>query len=288
MNDDVKDGVTLEAPAVQPEAVIQPEVAAPIATMMERPRRQQRQPVHLQDYEVNVDDEVDDNGALVHFAFLTDSEPVRLVDAIQHPKWQEAMNEELMAIEKNNTWQLTDLPKGHKAIDVKWVYKIKVKANGSNLKMIGDFKHIMMKEFEMTDLGLMPYFLGIEVIQGDDGIFIHQRKSAAEFLKKFKMEDSNPVKTPIGTGIKLTKEGDGRTVDATYFKQIFWSLRYLMCTRPDICYVVGLVHRYIESPQQVHLQAAKRITSTKFENNDYLFSAALRLNAFVKNAVAFL
>jgi len=67
---------------------------------------------------------------LVHFAFLVDSKPVRLADAIQHPKWQEAMNEELMAIEKNNTWLLTDLPKRHKAIYVKWVYKIKVKANG--------------------------------------------------------------------------------------------------------------------------------------------------------------
>jgi len=69
---------------------------------MERPRRQQRQPVHLQDCEVNLDDEVDDNGDLVHFVFFADSEPVRLVDAIQHPKWQEAMNEEMMVIEKNN------------------------------------------------------------------------------------------------------------------------------------------------------------------------------------------
>ena len=104
----MEDGVTLEAPAVQPEAavqpevVIQPEVTTPIATMMERPRRQQRQPVHLQDCEVNLDDEVDDNGDLVHFSFLAKSEPVRLADAIQHPKWQKAMNEELMAIEKNN------------------------------------------------------------------------------------------------------------------------------------------------------------------------------------------
>ena len=91
MNDDVEDGVTLEAPAVQPE------VATPIATMMERPRRQQRQPLHL-----HLDDEVDDNEDLVHFAFFAELEPVRLADAIQHPKWQEAMNEELMAIEKNN------------------------------------------------------------------------------------------------------------------------------------------------------------------------------------------
>ena len=99
LNDDVENGVTLEAPVVQPKVVIQPEViiqlevAAPIATMMERPKRQQRQPVHLQDCEVNLDDEVDDNEDLVHFAFLADSEPVRLADAIQHPKWQKAMNE---------------------------------------------------------------------------------------------------------------------------------------------------------------------------------------------------
>ena len=72
LNDDVKDGVTLEAPTVQVEAVVQPEaviqyeVAAPIATMMERPRRQQRQLVG----EVNLDDEVDDKGDLVHFAFF--------------------------------------------------------------------------------------------------------------------------------------------------------------------------------------------------------------------------
>jgi len=73
------------------------------------------------------------------------------------------------------------------------------------------------------------------------------------------MEDSNPVKTPIETGIKLTKEGDGQIVDATYFKQIVGSLRYLTCTRPDICYLVGLVSRYMESPRQVHLQVVKRI-----------------------------
>ena len=88
----MEDGVTLEAPAVQPEAavqpevVIQPKVATPIVTMMERPRRQQRQPVHLQYCEVNLDDEVDDNEDLVHFSFLVESEPVRLPHAIQHPK----------------------------------------------------------------------------------------------------------------------------------------------------------------------------------------------------------
>jgi len=60
----MEDGVTLEAPAVQPE------VAASITTMIERRRRQQRQPIHLQNCEVNLDDEIDDNGDLIHFAFL--------------------------------------------------------------------------------------------------------------------------------------------------------------------------------------------------------------------------
>ena len=73
------------------------------------------------------------------------------------------------------------------------------------------------------------------------------------------MEDSNSVMTPIEFGIKLTKEGDGRTVEATYFKQIVGSLRYLTCTRPNICYAMGCVSRYMDSPRQVHLQVVKRI-----------------------------
>lgn len=119
---------------------------------------------------------------------------------------------------------------------------------GNYLKMISDFQNIMMKEFEMTDLCLMSYFLGIEVVQENDGIFIHQKKYAGEFLKKFKMEVSNPVKTPVEIGLKLTKDGDERMIDPTYFKQIVGSLGYLTCTRPDICYAVGLVIRYMESP----------------------------------------
>lgn len=68
-----------------------------------------------------------------------------------------------------------------------YLYVDDVIFTGNNLK-ISNFKHTMMNDFKMTDLGLMSYFLGIEVIQGDDGIFIHQKKYAAEFLKKFKME----------------------------------------------------------------------------------------------------
>ncbi|KAE8683276.1 TMV resistance protein N-like [Hibiscus syriacus] len=294
---------------------------------------------------------------LTLFCLFADCEPVSFQEAVQEKKWRDAMDEEIKAIEKNDTWKLTSLPKGHKAIGVKWVYKTKQNAKGeierhkarlvakgysqkagidydevfapvarletirliislaaqnkwkiqqmdvksaflngvleeelyiqqpsgyevkghedkvlklkkalyglkqaprawnsridkyfqengfnkcpyehalyikikdedilivclyvddliftgSNPSMFNEFKDVMMKEFEMTDMGLMAYYLGIEVKQQNDGIFISQESYAKEILKKFKMEN------------------------------------------------FGLVSRYMESPTTIHFKAAKRI-----------------------------
>ena len=59
----------------------------------------------------------------------------------------------------------------------------------NNPKMFGDFKQTMIKEFEMMDIGLMSYYLKIEIKQGEDGIFVNQEKFARKILKKFKIED---------------------------------------------------------------------------------------------------
>ena len=67
----------------------------------------------------------------------------------------------------------------------------------NNLSMFEDFKKAMTKEFEMTDIGLMVYDLGIEVKQKEDGIFISQESYTKEILKKFKMDDCNPISTPM-------------------------------------------------------------------------------------------
>ena len=117
----------------------------------------------------------------------------------------------------------------------------------------------MFEEFEMTDCGLMAYFLGIEIRQQPDDIFISQKKYAKEILEKFKMAECNPVGTPVATGTKLTKEGDGKHVDPTIYKSLVGSLRYLTITRPDIVHGVGLVSRYMEEPKSSHWLAAKRI-----------------------------
>jgi hypothetical protein len=59
----------------------------------------------------------------------------------------------------------------------------------NNPKMFGDFKQTMIKEFEMMDIGLMSYYLRIEIKQGEDGIFVNQEKFARKILKKFKIKD---------------------------------------------------------------------------------------------------
>ncbi|KAL5734170.1 hypothetical protein ACOSP7_032031 [Xanthoceras sorbifolium] len=124
--------------------------------------------------------------------------------------------------------------------------------------MFEDFKRRMVKEFEMTDIDLMAHFLGIEVVQSKKGIFISQSTYAKEILKRFGMEECNPITTPVETGLELRKNERG-DVDSTYFKSLVGSLGYLTCTRPDILYGVGLVNRHMETPDQSHLNAAKRI-----------------------------
>ncbi|XP_028098760.1 uncharacterized protein LOC114298399 [Camellia sinensis] len=245
----------------------------------------------MQDYEVSGVDQSDD--PLVHFALFSDCDPVTFQDAVKDQKWQKAMDEEIAAIEKNHTWELTDLPKGQKSIrmDVKsaflhgdlqeqvyvdqplgYVQQGNVKKilivclyvddiiyTGNNSAMFDDFKQSMMIEFEMFDLGLMHYFLGIEVAQTSAGIFISQKKYVREMLDKFQMANCNSVTTPVEHGFKLIKDHEGRKVDNTLYKQIVGSLMYLTTTRPDIMHAVSLISRYMENPTQLHLLAAKRI-----------------------------
>ena len=97
--------------------------------------------------------------------------------------------------------------------------------------MLEYFRTIMKREFEMTYLGLMKYFLGLEVTQTNKGIFIYQHKYATDVLHIFGMDKCKPAETPIALGTKLTKNDDGPAVNATLYKQMVGSLMYLTATR---------------------------------------------------------
>ncbi|GKA53214.1 retrovirus-related pol polyprotein from transposon TNT 1-94 [Tanacetum coccineum] len=126
-------------------------------------------------------------------------------------------------------------------------------------EMCDDFAKIMHDEFEMSMMGELNFFLGLQIKQLEDGIFFNQSKYIKEMLKKFGLEDSKPMKTPISTETKLTKDVEGESVDNTKYRGMIGSLLYLTASRPDIMFSVCLCARFQEDPKTSHLEAVKRI-----------------------------
>ena len=98
---------------------------------------------------------------------------------------------------------------------------------GDNDFLIADFKEAMKSEFEMSDLGLLRYFLGIEVKQMHDGIFISQEIYANQISKRFKMQSSKSTPTPTSVGLNLSKQDWSSNVDPTLFKSLVLIRIYL-------------------------------------------------------------
>nr|GEV60610.1 retrovirus-related Pol polyprotein from transposon TNT 1-94 [Tanacetum cinerariifolium] len=242
---------------------------------------------------------------------LADNKDITFEEAIRNKKWKEAMDEEISAIEKNKTWEMVELPKGHKPIGVKRVYKkemnatreiqrykARLVAKGYRQKAGIDYDDIftpvarmetirllflqaaqngwkiyqmdvkstflngvldeivyteqppcymkvgeeteesMTREFDMTVMGLMRYFLGLEVRQEISRIFISQKAYAKEILKRSKMEDCNPVITPMKLGSKLSEFEGGEPGDAEN---------------------AGVISRFMENLKYAHWKALKRI-----------------------------
>ncbi|KAL0540756.1 hypothetical protein IC582_020770 [Cucumis melo] len=111
---------------------------------------------------------------------------------------------------------------GHGDILVVCLYVDYLIFTGNCASMFEDLKKAMTQEFEMTDIGLMSYYLGIEVKQSEEEIFISQERYTREILEKFNMMNSKPVAIPIETGTKLSKHEEGDDVDPSYFKSLLW------------------------------------------------------------------
>ncbi|WVZ89070.1 hypothetical protein U9M48_035527 [Paspalum notatum var. saurae] len=102
----------------------------------------------------------------------------------------------------------------------------------------------MSKEFEMSLMGELQFFLGLQIKQGLEGTFVHQAKYTRDILKKFNMGDSKPLTTPMSTNTALDADEDGEAVDQKEFRGMISSLLYLTATRPDIQFMVCLCARY--------------------------------------------
>lgn len=120
---------------------------------------------------------------------------------------------------------------------------------------IGKFKAEMLKLFKMSDLGLLSYYLGLEVNQSAEGISIVQSSYAAKLLERSGMAGCNPCATPMETRLKLSKASESPLVDATEYRSIVGGLRYLVNTRPNLAFAVGYVSRFLEEPREDHRAA---------------------------------
>ncbi|GJS76600.1 ribonuclease H-like domain-containing protein [Tanacetum coccineum] len=123
------------------------------------------------------------------------------------------------------------------------------------LQQIIDSLH---KEFDMSDLGALNYFLGISTDHNSTGLFLSQRKYALQLLERAHMVHCNPSRTPIDTESKLGPEGVP-VQDPTLYRSLAGGLQYLTFTRPDLSYAVQQVCLYMHDPREPHFAALKCI-----------------------------
>ncbi|GJY24904.1 putative ribonuclease H-like domain-containing protein [Tanacetum coccineum] len=122
-----------------------------------------------------------------------------------------------------------------------------------------EFKKMMHKKFQMSSIGKLTFFLGLQVKQKEDVIFISQDKYVIEILNKFGFTDVKTASTPMETQKLLLKDEDGEEVDVHLYRSMIGSLMYLTSSRPDIMFAVCACARYQVNPKVSHLHAVKRI-----------------------------
>jgi hypothetical protein len=111
----------------------------------------------------------------------------------------------------------------------------------------------------MSDLGLLSFYLGIEVHQDSSGISLRQTAYAKRIIELGGLTGCNPAYTPMEERLKLSRDSTAKEVDATEYRHIVGSLRYLVHTWPDLAFAVGYVSRFMQRPTTEHQQAVKRI-----------------------------
>nr|GEV63728.1 hypothetical protein [Tanacetum cinerariifolium] len=131
--------------------------------------------------------------------------------------------------------------------------------SSTNKELYKAFEKLMRDKFQMSLMGELTFFLGLQVKQKDYWIFISQDKYIAEMLRKFGFIDFKSASTPIETVKPLLKDPDGKDVDVHIYKSMIGSLMYLTSSRLDIMFVVCACARFQVTPKVSHLHAVKRI-----------------------------
>ena len=138
------------------------------------------------------------------------------------------------------------------------VYVDDLIVTGEDAATIADFKKKMFGEFDMSNLGMLHYYLGIEVAQENGVITIKQTAYAKKILGQFGMLECNPTKYSMEPKIHLHKDEKGHPVDASEYRRVIRCLTYLLHTRPDLSFAVGMARRFMERHTVMHHKVVKQ------------------------------
>ncbi|GJY58454.1 putative ribonuclease H-like domain-containing protein [Tanacetum coccineum] len=139
------------------------------------------------------------------------------------------------------------------------VYVDDIIFGSTKTSMVKEFEELMQKEFTMSSLGELTFFLGLQVKQSTAGIFISQDKYVKDILNKFDFRTIKPATTPIEAHKALGKDEEGEDVDVHLYRSMIGCLMYLTASRPDIMFAVCLCARFQVTPKVSHMNAVKRI-----------------------------
>ncbi|GAU49150.1 hypothetical protein TSUD_87330 [Trifolium subterraneum] len=228
----------------------------------------------------NTEDDVRTRKALqdveTNLGLISQIEPRSINEAIIDESWIEAMKEELHQFEKNEVWNLVPSPEDNSIIGTRWVFRNKLDENGkvvrNKARLVAqgynqqegiDYDEtfaLVASEFEMSMMGELGFFLGLQIKQLEDGIFISQEKYVNDLLKKYKMNEAKIMSTPMHPSTSLDKDEKGKDVSEKEYRGMIGSLLYLTASRPDIVFAVALCARFQTSPKESHLIAERETT----------------------------
>ena len=173
------------------------------------------------------------------------------------------------------------IKKSNSTIILVQIYVNDIIFGATNDSLCKEFVAAMLGEFEMSVMGEFSFFLGLQVKQSKDDIFLSQPKYCKEILKKFEMEKGKEATTPMSTSCYMNGDLAGTTVDQTKYRGLIGSLLYLIASRADIMFAICLCARFQSSPIESHLKAAKRILKylkgTAFVGLSYPSHSPIRL-----------
>nr|ABN08974.1 gag-pol polyprotein, putative [Medicago truncatula] len=185
--------------------------------------------------------------------------------------WYERLTEFLInqGYKKGGTDKTLFVKKEHGGVMIAQIYVDDIVFGGMSNQMVQHFVQQMQSEFEMSLVGELTYFLGLQIRQMEDTIFISQSKYAKNIVRKFGLDNASHKRTPTATHLKLSKDENGVAVDQSLYRSMIGSLLYLTASRPDITFAVGVCARYQAEPKMSHLAQVKRILKYVNGTTDY-------------------